>query len=176
MRLVEHQLIELTLHWRGGDHTRIEVIRNKTGQHRWATPADVKVLIEVLARQTADRHIAAILNRAGKRTARGHIWTEGRVRAFRNDHSIAVYRDGERAERGEVTLEEAADLVKVNKMRLLRLIREQILPASQFARGTPWIINRADLDLAAVRAALEPARSRPVTPNSDQSLFDFSET
>jgi DNA invertase Pin-like site-specific DNA recombinase len=176
VRLVEHQLIELTLHWRGGDHTRIEVIRNKTGQHRWATPADVKVLIEVLARQTADRHIAAILNRAGKRTARGHTWTEGRVRAFRNDHSIAVYRDGERAERGEVTLEEAADLVKVNKMRLLRLIREQILPASQFARGTPWIINRADLDLAAVRAALEPARSRPVTPNSDQSLFYFSET
>lgn len=34
VRVSDHEHIELTLHWRGGDHTRIDVIRNKTGRHR----------------------------------------------------------------------------------------------------------------------------------------------
>jgi hypothetical protein len=176
VRLVDRQRIELTLHWRGGDHTQIEVIRNRCGQHRWTTPADVKALIEALARQTADPTIAAILNRAGKRTAHGYTWTEARVRAFRNDHSIAVYREGERAERGEVTLEEAAEILRTNKMRVRRFILEKILPASQLAVGTPWIIKRADLDLAAVRSALSAMRTRPVTSNADQCSLDLSNT
>ena len=32
---------------------------------------------------------------------------------FRHSHDIAVYRDGERAERGELNLEEAAELLRV---------------------------------------------------------------
>ena len=36
-------------------------------------------------------------------TSKGNTWTQQRVAAFRHDHGIAVYRDGERAERGEVT-------------------------------------------------------------------------
>ena len=55
-----------------------------------------------------DMSIAALLNRAGKRTGQDNTWTEPRVRAFRNKHEIAVYRKGEPAERGELTLLEAA--------------------------------------------------------------------
>jgi excisionase family DNA binding protein len=176
VRVSDHEHIELTLHWRGGDHTRIDVIRNKTGRHRWATPADVKTMIEVLARQTIDRQIAAILNRAGKRTARGHTWSESRVRAFRNDHAIAPYREGERAERGEVTVGEAAAILAVHKMSLLRLIRRSVLPARQLAPGTPWIIKRADLDLASVQRALTAKRGRPVTVNADQGSLYLSTT
>ena len=51
--------------------------------------------------------IAALLNRAGKRTERDNTRTDSRVRAFRNDHGIAVYREGERAERGQLNLLEA---------------------------------------------------------------------
>jgi len=29
------------MHWRGGDHTRLSVARNRTGQHRWRTSAEV---------------------------------------------------------------------------------------------------------------------------------------
>ena len=176
VRVSDHERIELTLHWRGGDHTRIEVIRNKTGQHRWSTPADVKTIIEVLARQTIDRKIAAILNRAGKRTARGHTWSETRVRVFRKDHDIPAYREGERAERGEVTVREAAATLAVHKMTLLRLIRRGVLPARQLAPGTPWVIKRADLDLETVRHALTAKRMRPVTANADQGSLDLSTT
>ena len=106
----------------------------------------MKAVIEALARQTIDRKIAAILNRTGKRTARGHTWSETRVRVFRKDYNIPAYREGERAERGEVTVGEAAAILAMHKMTLLRLIRRGVLPARQLAPGTPWVIQRADLD------------------------------
>ena len=33
--------IEFLLHWPGGDHTRLSVRRNRTGQHRWSTVVEV---------------------------------------------------------------------------------------------------------------------------------------
>jgi hypothetical protein len=38
------------------------------------------------------------------RTAKGFTWTQQRVRTFRHDHGVAVSREGERAERGEMIL------------------------------------------------------------------------
>ena len=46
--------IELLLHWHGGDHTRLSVRRNRTGQHRWSTAEEVGDLIRALARQLSD--------------------------------------------------------------------------------------------------------------------------
>jgi excisionase family DNA binding protein len=167
--------LELTLHWQGGDHTQISVARNRTGETRWKTSADVRALIEVLARQTADRNIAAILNRGGKRTSHGHTWTDGRVRAFRNDHQIPVYREGERAERGEVTLDEAAQLLGVDKMRVRRLMSDGVIAATQLCRGAPWIIKRAALDAPVVAQVLRAGRrTGPVTINPNQQSLDIS--
>jgi hypothetical protein len=50
----------------GGDHTRIEVMKNMAGQTRWTTSADVVELVRVLSRQMPDASIAAVLNRSGK--------------------------------------------------------------------------------------------------------------
>ena len=72
--------VDLLLHWRGGDHTRLSVPRNRTGQHRWAASAEVVDLVRGLARQLPDGAIAATLNRLGKKTGRGNSWTEARVR------------------------------------------------------------------------------------------------
>jgi hypothetical protein len=57
--------LDLIIHWQGGDHTRLQVRKNKTGQNRWATDADVVDLVRVLARQMPDQAIAAVLNRSG---------------------------------------------------------------------------------------------------------------
>jgi hypothetical protein len=65
--------------------------------------------------QVPDKAIAAILNRASKATGRGNGWTRSRVRWLRNHRSIPSYREGERAERGETTLEEAAAVLKVSE-------------------------------------------------------------
>ena len=78
-----------------------------------------------LARLMPDRQIARLLNRSGKSTGYGNGWTEQRVRGFRNHHDIAVYRDGEWAERGEITLDAAAQIIGVAKMTALRMIRSR---------------------------------------------------
>jgi len=101
--------IELIIHWQGGDHTELSVVKNRTGQHRWTTDVEVQALITQLARQLPDGTIASLLNRLCHRTGKGHTWTEMRVRSFRSDHHIAVYKTGEREARGELTLEQAAD-------------------------------------------------------------------
>ena len=41
------------------------------------------------------------------------------MRGFRNHHNIAVYRGGEWAERGEITLDAAAQIIGVAKMTAL---------------------------------------------------------
>jgi hypothetical protein len=96
--------LALVIHWQGGDHTRLSAKRNKVGQNRWVTDTDVVDLVRILARQMPDEAIAAVLNRSGKSTGRGNSWTRMRVCSLRHNQDIAPYREGERSERGEVTI------------------------------------------------------------------------
>ena len=162
--------IELVIHWRGGDHTRLAVPRNRTGQHRWSSDADVRDLIRALARQQVDGAIAATLNRLGKRTGRGNPWTEARVRSFRSQHQVPVHRPGEMAERGELTLEEAARRLGVSRMTVLRLISAGTLTANQVCRGAPWAVPEAQI--VALNGA-NPHAGRPRTDDQNQKVMDF---
>jgi hypothetical protein len=106
--------LELIVHWQGGDHTRLMVKRNRAGQTRWTTDVEVVDLVRALARQMPDQTIAALLNRSGKSTGRGNSWTRGRICSLRHQYDIAIYRDGEHADRGEATIEEAATRAQPN--------------------------------------------------------------
>jgi excisionase family DNA binding protein len=128
-------------------------------------------LIRDLARLLPDGSIASILNRLGIRTAKGHTWTQQRVCVFRNDHSIALYRDGERAERGELILHEASKRLGVSKMTVVRLIKHNVLPAKQSCVGAPYVIREIDLDLQEVRRALQNGRAVSTDPR--QRSFDY---
>ncbi len=124
----------------------------------------------MLARQLPDNAIAAILNRSGKLTAHGATWTRTHVCSLRNTHGIPVCRDGERTERGEITLDEAAEALKVSRATAYRIVTGGALPAQQLCVGAPWIIQAADLQLDAVRRDAEARRSR--RPRSDNLLQD----
>jgi excisionase family DNA binding protein len=165
------QQISLKLHWKGGDHTALSVAKSRAGQHRWKSSAATEQLIVDLARVATDSGIAAILNRLSVRTAKGHTWTEQRVRTFRNDHGVAVYREGERAEREEVTLEESAGRLGVSKMTVVRLIKDKLLPAKQACVGAPYVIRQADLDLPTVRRAVKNRRA--LSPDPRQRLLEY---
>jgi len=170
---VENDRIEMVLHRQGGDHTALKIKKNACGKHRWTVEEDVEVLVRELARLMPDRAIAPILNRAGKVTGRQNGWTQSAVRTLRNRMGVQVYREGEREERGEVTLNEAAAVLQVSAMTVLRMIRSGILPARRLCKGAPWVIKEADLGKATVRAEAQDRRRKPLTENSDQQSLIF---
>lgn len=166
--------LDLIIHWQGGNHTRLEVRKNKTGQNRWATDADVADLVRVLARQMPDQAIAAVLNRSGKSTGRGNSWTRSHVCSFRSKKGIEAYRDGERSERGEATLLEAAKALAVSTSTVLRMIRAGTLPANQLCKGAPWIICHSDLQNDGVRREAMARRTRhPASCDPLQQTLDL---
>jgi DNA invertase Pin-like site-specific DNA recombinase len=166
--------VTAVLHWQGGDHTRLEVKKNKAGQTRWVTDADIVELVTALARQMPDTSIAAVLNRSGKTTGRGNGWSRGAVCSLRHQKDIATYRDGERAERGEVTLSEAANALDISLTMIRHLIEEGLLPAKQLCKNAPWIVRRADIEMPHVRREADRRRSkRPAPQNQLQNSLSF---
>lgn len=163
--------LHLVLHWQGGDHTRLEVMKNRSGQNRWKTDVATEQLVRELARLLPDHSIAPVLNRLGIRSAKGLTWTELRVRNFRGAHQIPVHREGERAERHELILNEAASRFGVSKMTIVRLIRDGLLPARQVCAGAPYVIREDDLAQPAIRRAI--AKGRPVSVDTRQESLSF---
>ena len=139
----EGETIRLVLHWAGGDHTQLEFQKIRTGQHRYVTDEGLVEIVRKLARIETDARIASILNRNQCRTAHGHVWTPKLVCSLRNNNGIAVYREGERADRGEVSVMEAAVALGVTPTTVLRLIRLKQLPARQACANAPWVLSKA---------------------------------
>ena len=166
---VEAGYIEMILHWQGGDHTALKVKKNAAGKHRWTIPEDTLALVRELARLMPDRQIARLLNRAGKPTGRGNGWTQARVCSFRSHHGIAVHRQGEWAERDEITLEATAQVIGASVMTALRMLRRGIIKGRQTCAGAPWVIKAEDV--AAYRA--QNPSQYPLTANPAQQSFDF---
>ena len=75
---LREETVHLLLHWRGGDHTEIEVRRFRTGEHRYKSDKDVEDLVAGLSRQLPDAQTARLLNRLGRRTSKGNGWNRDR--------------------------------------------------------------------------------------------------
>jgi len=166
---VESGFIEMVLHWQGGDHTALKLKMNGVGKHRWTVPEDTLSLIRELARLMPDQQIARLLNRAGKPTGRGNGWTKARVCSFRSHHGIAIYREGEWADRGEISLEAAAQIIDVSVMTALRLIQRGLIKGRQLCRGAPWVIKAEDAAAYGARNAPQ----RPLSADPAQQTFEF---
>jgi len=170
---VEDDQIQLLLHWQGGDHTRLTVKKNRRGQTRSSVEPQTMELIRACARLMPDKAIAGMLNRTGKRTGRLNGWTQSRVRSFRNTHGIAVYREGEWAERGEVTLTEAARMLDLSPMTVLRQLRAGIIPAEQYCKGAPWVIKQRDIEDQQRVERTKPGRKDPLSSAGPQQRTLF---
>src|SRR3982075_3531663 len=164
-------IIHAVLHWQGGDHTQLQIKQrlNAAGRHNPRIPDDTIALVRELARLMPDRQIARLLNRAGVETGHGNAWTQERVCGFRNHHDIAVFRDGEWAERGEITLEAAAKLIGVCNMTALRMLRRGDIKGRQACAGAPWVIRAEDLAGFAKGKRQKP----PLTQSTTQRVLDF---
>jgi excisionase family DNA binding protein len=160
--------VHLVLHWQGGDHTELSFMKKQTGQHRYGTAPETVDLVRSLARMQPDSMIASILNRMGRSTAHGESWTTKRVCALRHYQGIDAYREGERQSRGEMTLREVADLLRVPERTALYMIHQKKLPATQVCKNAPWVVRKSDVDLF-----LASHRDRPPQENEDQPMLSF---
>jgi hypothetical protein len=161
--------IGFVMHWQGGAHTalQLKVRITEAGHYRWNDGVDLVAQISQLARIIPDRQIARLLNRCGVVTGHGNGWSESRVRSFRNHHKIEVFREGEWAERGEITLLEAAQRLDVAPMTVHRMVTRGRLQAKQVCRGAPWVLKAADVTEFAKNAA---GNRPPPSDPAQQSL------
>ena len=141
--------VHLKLHWAGGSHTELAVRKNKTGYHNHINSEEVTELIRQLALVCEDPAIVSILNRLGYRTGNNNTWTEKRVQHVRHTKGFPVCPPPE--QRLWLTMHQAAEALDVSDMVVRKLIAQKLLPAKQIVKFAPWMIERAHLDLPAVR-------------------------
>ena len=141
--------VHLKLHWAGGSHTELTVRKNKTGYHNFINSEEVTELIRQLALVCEGSAIVSILNRLGYRTVNDNTWTEKRVQHVRHTKGFPACPPPD--QRLWLTMHQAAEALGVSDMVVRRLIAQKILPAKQIVKFAPWMIERAHLELPAVR-------------------------
>ncbi len=135
----------LTLRWRGGMFTEIDVELWHPRDLVVRTEEDTIDLIRRLAVHYQDGAIAGILNRQSRKTARGLPFTANRVSSLRQHWNIACFRASSSPPEGEtVTVEKAAQLLGVAASTVHRWINDGFIAAEQITAGAPWRIRMND--------------------------------
>jgi len=174
--LKDPESIAVVIRWVGGQHSVERLSKFQRLVRRGEAGKDTIELVRELAAVAADKEIARVLNRLGRRTGEGHTWTASRVVWFRRDHEIAVYDPQKQKERQLVNMAQAAERLGISPMSVLRLIQEGILLSRQVVPYAPRIIKESDLSSPAVQAAAASIKKRtgvPLPEAKDQKTFDF---
>jgi DNA invertase Pin-like site-specific DNA recombinase len=98
---------EIEILWEGGARMKLDIKLARRGAKRTCTPEDTVELIRRLAAHHPDRQIAAILNKQGRRTGTGLLFSEPRVKWVRQQNGIPAAPPPD-PESGIFTIEQAA--------------------------------------------------------------------
>jgi DNA invertase Pin-like site-specific DNA recombinase len=159
--------IVLMIHWVGGRHSEVRVRRPRQGEHGNATSEDADQLVRRMAGQWRDGDIAGTLNRLGLRTGVGNTWTASRVMSVRKRLRLVDF-DPAKA-RQVLTLNQAADKLGVGPWVVWRLIKLDVVEATQPFPGGPWQINPSVLDQERVKQVAAAVIARKIRPGSKAS-------
>jgi excisionase family DNA binding protein len=141
----DKSVAHLTLRWKGGALTDIDVTLPVKRQATVRTDEDTVALVRRLAEHYPDAVVAGILNRQGRRTARGLRFEGNRVASLRTHWKIPCFAPKEGAERGELlTIKAAAAQLGVATSTIHRLISDGIIAGEQLTPGAPWRIRLTD--------------------------------
>ena len=139
----------LTLRWKGGALGEIELALPRSRPATIRTDEDTIALVRRLAAHHPDTVIAGILNRQGRKTARGHRFEGNRVCNLRQHWSIPCFVPEPASGDGELlTIKAAACVLGVAPSTIHRLLNDGIIPGEQSTPGAPWRI-RLTVDLKA---------------------------
>lgn len=135
---------DLLLRWKGGAISELAVpLRHPQPTIR--TDEDTIDLLRRLAVHYTDTKIAGILNRQGRRTARGLSFTASRVQSLRHHWKIPCYQPNDQPAAGELlNVTAAAKALGIAPSTLLRWLDDGFVAGEQITPGAPWRIRLTD--------------------------------
>jgi DNA invertase Pin-like site-specific DNA recombinase len=138
------QQAHLALRWRGGAIHEHQVDLRRVVQAPNRTAEETVDLVRRLAVHYPDDVIAGILNRQGRTTATGLRFTANRVCSLRTHWEIPRCERSESAEGELVTVQKAAELLRIAPSTVHRWINDGFIAAEQITPGAPWQIRVTD--------------------------------
>jgi Recombinase zinc beta ribbon domain len=137
----EHQA-HLTLRWRGGELTDIDLPLPRSQPRGLRTGEDTISLLRRLAVLYPDEVIAGILNRQGRKTASGERFTANQVGSLRRYRGIPRFQPPAQPPLGEVVpIRKAAQIFGMNTSTIHRWLAEGFIAGEQVTPGAPWQIR-----------------------------------
>jgi DNA invertase Pin-like site-specific DNA recombinase len=134
----------ITIRWRGGALTELVVTLPKP-QPAIRTDEHTIALITRLAAHYDDGRIAGILNRQGRRSARGERFTAIIVGSLRRYRGIPAYKPPAEPADGELLpVGKAADELGVAASTIFRWLQAGFIRGEQDTPGAPWRIRVND--------------------------------
>src|SRR2546430_403604 len=135
---------DLVLRWKGGAISELTVPLRRP-QPNIRTDEDTIDLLRRLAVHYPDAKIAGILNRQGRRTARGLSYTASRVQSLRHHWNIACHQPSDQPQEGDLlNVTAAAKQLGIAPSTLLRWLDDGFVAGEQTTPGAPWRIRLTD--------------------------------
>ena len=135
---------ELLLRWKGGIISERNVPLRRP-QPAIRTDEETIDLLRRLAVHYPDAKIAGILNRQGRRTARGLSYTASRVQSLRYHWNIPCHQPTDQPLEGELlNVTAAAKQLGIAASTLLRWLGDGFVAGEQVTPGAPWRIRLTD--------------------------------
>jgi DNA invertase Pin-like site-specific DNA recombinase len=135
----------LTLRWRGGAITTLEVAVPRFIPMGPRTDEDTISLLRRLAVLYPDEVIAGILNRQGRKTATGERFTANQVGSLRRYRNIPRFQPPAEPPSGElVSIRKAAQILGMNTSSIHRWLADGFIAGEQITPGAPWQIRITD--------------------------------
>lgn len=135
---------DLLLRWKGSAISDLTTPLRRP-QPKIRTDEDTIALLRRLAVHYPDTTIAGILNRQGRRTARGLSFTPSRVQSQRHHWKIPSYQPSNQPAEGQpLNVTTAAKQLGITPSTLLRWLNDGFVAGEQITPGAPWRIRLTD--------------------------------
>src|SRR6516165_10874802 len=133
---------DLTLRWRGGMLTKLDVQLKRYQVQGPKTDEDTLSLLRRLAAYYPDHVIAGILNRQQRKPAYGGQFTAVQVGNLRRYHNIPRFEPATEFPSGEILpIQKAAKVLGVAASTLHRWLNAGFIAGEQLTAGAPWRIR-----------------------------------
>jgi DNA invertase Pin-like site-specific DNA recombinase/uncharacterized protein YndB with AHSA1/START domain len=135
----------LTLRWRGGAISELEVNLWSCRKPPLRTDEDTIELVRRLAAHYPDATIAGILNRQGRRTVHGDRFTVNSVGNLRRYWKVPRYVPPSTPPTGELlTIDKAAQRLGIAPSTVHRWLSDGFIAGEQITPGAPWQIRMTE--------------------------------